>query len=286
MTALVNTTDGDGEAFRERLKSKETVFLGFSIKKCAHKFATFVSALQGGSKTACTDAREAAAKELQLYSLEVGKADLVAQTCIQQINDYESLEREVKDIITSTESSIETLTQELTVAKVVRQHKEQYEALSKVVNKHSSKAESLAAQAEVEAKLQQLNKEQVQLASQIKLRNLQFALLMQTIEDLKQTLNEDETKNQLDEKALITGEIETAPVGDSSMVGVTTDTDSVSQSRRRTREVEEGEEEEDIVTPSKRLKSDYNETEYFSMFFDEWLLDNENSQMLHGTSRS
>ena len=101
------------------------------------------------------------------------------------------LEAQVTSQVESTEADIKKLTEELRVAKKVRQYKEQYEALAKLVNRHSSKPTTTKEQADLQVELQKLGEEKSRLDEQIDVRRKQFALLMQTIDDLTRTLGED-----------------------------------------------------------------------------------------------
>jgi THO complex subunit 7 len=160
----------------DRLRSKETVILNHSVKKCAAKVSQLQALVRAGEdKATCAQAAEVASRELGLYSLEVDMAELVAETCQQQLEDYRVLEAQVTSQVESTEADIEKLTEELRVAKKVRQYKEQYEALAKLVNRHPSKPTTTREQADL----------------QIDIRKKQFALLMHTIDDLTRTLGED-----------------------------------------------------------------------------------------------
>ena len=118
-------------------------------------------------------------------------AELVAETCQQQLEDYRVLEAQVTSQVESTEADIEKLTEELRVAKKVRQYKEQYEALAKLVNRHPSKPTTTREQADLQVELQKLGEEKSRLDEQIDIRKKQFALLMHTIDDLTRTLGED-----------------------------------------------------------------------------------------------
>jgi THO complex subunit 7 len=176
----------------DRLRSKETVILNHSVKKCAAKVCHLQNLLRTEQSQAdCSSAAEAACRELELYSLEVDMAQLTAQTCQQQLEDYQVLESRVKFQVESTEADIDKLTEELRVAKKVRQYKEQYEALAKIVNRHPSKPATTREQAEMQLEIKKLEEEKLRLDEQMSVRRKQFALLMRTIDDLSMTLRED-----------------------------------------------------------------------------------------------
>jgi len=144
----------------DRLRSKESVFFNHSVKKASSKV---VAALQAPTPASCASG----SGELDLYSLEIDKAELVATSCAQQLEDYRSLEAKVKGVIESTRSEIATLSGELRVAKKVRQHKEQYEALAKKVNAHAPKPTTMAEQRELEEELRKLGYDKARLDEQV-----------------------------------------------------------------------------------------------------------------------
>ena len=91
----------------DRLRSKETVILNHSIKKCAAKVSGLHALIRGGAQAKpCAEAAEAASRELGQYTLEVDMAELVAETCQQQLEDYRVLEAQVTSQVESTEPDI------------------------------------------------------------------------------------------------------------------------------------------------------------------------------------
>jgi hypothetical protein len=89
----------------------------------------------------------------------MSKAELSKASCVRQLDDYASLAAQVNSRIEQTQAEIETLTSELQTAKVVRQHKEQYEALAILVNKLPSKSKTRTEQAAVGEELEKLKME-------------------------------------------------------------------------------------------------------------------------------
>mmetsp|Transcript_38242 Transcript_38242/g.104146 ORF Transcript_38242/g.104146 Transcript_38242/m.104146 type:complete len:246 (-) Transcript_38242:742-1479(-) len=239
------------EILRHRLKSRETVFIQASIKRVASKFTALAASVLAKDDGAAlsTDAQEAAnnaIRELQLCSLEVDKAEMVAQTCDRQLSQYTDLAKGVQEQIAASEASIEALSQELKQAKTVRQHKEEYEALAKVVNRHSAKSQTRQVQEETQARLASLEEEAQALEEQVKARNQQFALLMQTIQDLQRTMGEENERPEGGEGAA--EEEEGDEEGEEGEARGTT---------RSRGDVEEGEEDEEgEVSDGKRQKSE------------------------------
>jgi hypothetical protein len=137
-----------------------SVFLNHSIKKVTAKVLV---ALQDPKASLCAAAQD----ELDVYLVEVGKAELVASSCAAQLSDYRALERKVKALVESTSSEIYALSVELRLAKKVRAHKEEYEALAKLVNEHASKPKSLAEQEELQEELRKLEEEKARLDEQV-----------------------------------------------------------------------------------------------------------------------
>ena len=223
-------------AIADRLKSKESVFLNHSVKKACVKVVGALKASGDKDKAATKAAAKAAVRELDLYTLEIDKAELVARSCAQQLADYAGLEAQVKALVESTTGDITRLSADLKEAKKARMHKEQYEALAKLVNRHASKPTTRAEQAALEEELEKLKGEAGRLEEQVTVRSKQFALLMATISDLTATLEEDPFNEQ--DPAAERGEDGAAP------------------RRGRGEEDEDGEmEDEDDAAASKRAKT-------------------------------
>ncbi|GBG32614.1 THO complex subunit 7-like [Hondaea fermentalgiana] len=129
-------------------------------------------------------------RELGLLELELTKASLVTKLSEDEINQYGHLEEKIQSQIDAAEKDIALLQEELANERLVRQRKEECEALASQVNTEVPRAVSEAAVAEVEAELQTLRDREQGVLGQLDLRRKQFQLLMHAVAELSQTLKQ------------------------------------------------------------------------------------------------
>jgi THO complex subunit 7 len=247
-------------ACQERLKSKESVILGHSLKKVSQKCVQLFQEVQSGADKAAKSATcSSALCDLGLYKNEIEKAEQVALSCKDQIEDYVHLEAEVSSMVESTQREIEKLNEELSLAKKVRQHKEQYEALAKIVNQHPSKSNTINEQDKVKAEISKLEDEKNDLDKQINTREKQFTLLMSTIDDLTRTLKDDPFEKDTSTSARKEdggGKERNQEDNEDENDDEEDDSDKIISPREKRvrREMEEGEEEDEEVEVEDRFK--------------------------------
>jgi len=85
------------QVLQARLTSKETVYLGHSLKKAAYKCMSM--------RTPDPVAAAAAKRDLDLYDLEIDKAELVTQSLQREMAHYQALEESVKAQVAQCEVS-------------------------------------------------------------------------------------------------------------------------------------------------------------------------------------
>lgn len=226
----------------DRLKSKETVMLTHSIKITSQKCAQFLQDVLS-DKSSKTTSHLSASLQLSRYGIEIEKAEQVAESCKKQMDDYVNLEEKVSSLVESTQKEIETLNEELRLAKKVRQHKEQYETLAKIVNQRPSKKITIKEQDKVKEAIQKLEEDKDTLDMQINIREKQFTLLMSTIDDLTRTLGDDPFQN------------ETTDDDVQQNKGKENGGNTSPKAKRVREDMEEGEEEDEEDEPLKKAKS-------------------------------
>jgi len=89
------------QILQARLTSKETVYLGHSLKKAASKCLSI--------RTPDPTAIAAAKRDLDLYNLEIDKAELVTQSLQREMAHYQALEESVKAQVTQCEVSLKNI---------------------------------------------------------------------------------------------------------------------------------------------------------------------------------
>ncbi|KAJ1455005.1 Tho complex subunit 7-domain-containing protein [Pelagophyceae sp. CCMP2097] len=175
------------EVLRERLLTRDTVFLGRSTKKVLLKFQQFASVAlgdDGATEEKVRSAAQAMTRELKLLVFEVQKSAGVHAACAQELKECDELEEETTAKIAHARTDIERLQGELGRERKARERKEEYEALAKLINevapRHQSRVELEALAAELSA----LEAESAELTGVLSSRAARYELLLQTIDDL------------------------------------------------------------------------------------------------------
>ena len=182
-----------------RLLTRDSAITGSTVTKCALKMQQLFATLQnpdnkGEDASDITSAAlESFSRDLLLYKLEMGKFGQSFNMLDEEAVEYDSLEASIESNIEETTQSIVALTQELVQQKKLKQHREECEALSRIVNLVPSTRKILASSNLVNEEICRLEEQLASTESIEKLRNRQVNLLLQSIADLSQSLEEEET---------------------------------------------------------------------------------------------
>jgi len=203
----------DPQTIQERLLTREgggVVGRG-SLLKISHKYREFLKMVLAATaspsganeeqKTEIRVAKEALQRELRLHALEMRKITLVGDAALSELAQYEEATRQIDADVAATRAEIDRLQTELTYEKKVRQNREEYESLAKMANARPARRETEAKLQEIEEEMNRIAEEEAANAAELEIRSKQYALLMQTINDLKSTIAEDETKKRALEEA-------------------------------------------------------------------------------------
>jgi THO complex subunit 7 len=96
--------------------------------------------------------------------------------------------------IESTKREIEELKVQLEQERVVRQHKEEYEAIARLINELPARQDTENAIAALEGDLSELERDENSLQQKMDLRTKQFHLLLHTVQDLQQMIAAEEAE--------------------------------------------------------------------------------------------
>lgn len=129
--------------------------------------------------------------ELEQVEFEANKTDLVSFTSQRELEAYESLDAEIDASIAKVSQEIEQLKSEVQGEKLIRAYKEEYESIARVINELPSRSESAAAIAIEEKRASEAREAISAVDAKLDLRSKQFSLLLNTIQNLKATLDED-----------------------------------------------------------------------------------------------
>ena len=97
---------------------------------------------------------------------------------------YESLVTQVKDEIEVIQLQIKALRDDLTNAREVRQHRQEYDAMATIIQKHPARELTKKNIESLQNKLQDLTRRLTELAEQLSLRRNQGHLLVLAIQQL------------------------------------------------------------------------------------------------------
>lgn len=139
---------------------------------------------------------------LQAFNKEVAllehttrtKCASVKHRCEQERAAYATVHAEIDQSVAQARADIEKLTEQLADAKRERAHREQYEALARVINEHPDRAATLREIGSLDQELVTLDKRRDATDAGLSLRTKQFQLLLHTVWDLQQQLEEEEAE--------------------------------------------------------------------------------------------
>lgn len=129
--------------------------------------------------------------ELEQVEFEANKTDLVSFTSQRELEAYETLDAEIDSSIAKVSQEIEQLKSEVQGEKLIRAYKEEYESIARVINELPSRSETAAAIAVEEKRANEAREAIGAVDAKLDLRSKQFSLLLNTIQNLKATLDED-----------------------------------------------------------------------------------------------
>ncbi|GMF66203.1 unnamed protein product [Phytophthora lilii] len=149
----------------------------------------------------CRQELDALFWEMEQLELEANKTDIWNYTCDRELEEYETLNAEIDTSIAKVLAEIGQLKVKVHVEKTVRAYKEEYESIARVINELPSRKEI---EAQIEAQNKRLEDATAAIEavdSKLDLRTKQFALLMNTIQNLKATLDEDALMEEEQQRA-------------------------------------------------------------------------------------
>ncbi|KAG7379074.1 THO complex subunit 7 [Phytophthora pseudosyringae] len=215
----------DDTVIRRRLLTRTSTVGKTGLKKCAETMLALVDLLTDESvdDATCRQELDALFWEMEQLQFEANKTEIWNYTCDRELEEYETLNSEIDTSIAKVAGEIETLKVKVHVEKTVRAYKEEYESIARVINELPSRKEI---EAEIEGQKKRLEEATAAVEAvdgKLELRTKQFALLMNTIQNLKATLDEDavmeEEQQDEDEEMMDEGESKAATENESGAWG-------------------------------------------------------------------
>lgn len=123
----------DDEDLKQRLLTRDTVFLGRSPKKVLVKLSNYGKQVAGHTEGDRTALAEALLCELRLFGIEVKKTGLAVGAAQRELNECDAEEKQHAVAIETAKQDIERLKNDLIKERQTRKRKEEYEALAHLV---------------------------------------------------------------------------------------------------------------------------------------------------------
>jgi hypothetical protein len=220
----------DQETLRERLIVKESQNVSAtrgSLSKCAIRLREFTTAVQsakrqrqqkeetktegngnndddGSGSDQCTQAVKNTAnqltRELKLHDLEMKKMALGAQAAAHELAHYDAIQQTTAQSLTATRTEIEALRKELAHQIKVRKNRLEYEALAKMASDREPSRDTKRKLNEIRVEMDKIQDDTNKIQKKLDVKGKQFHLLSRCVQDLKNGLEEDQLRTQLEKK--------------------------------------------------------------------------------------
>ncbi|KAF7208233.1 THO complex subunit 7 homolog [Nothobranchius furzeri] len=128
----------------------------------------------------------------------MGKTLMVYDMNLREMENYEKIYANIEQNITSAHEKITECKKEILRAKRIRKNRQEYDALAKVIQQHPDRHETLQQLEALDKELQQLSHIKENVDAKLELRKKQFHVLLTTIQELQQTLENDEKSDSDD----------------------------------------------------------------------------------------
>ncbi|POM72763.1 hypothetical protein PHPALM_10473 [Phytophthora palmivora] len=183
----------DDTVIRRRLLTRTSTVGKTGLKRCAETMLGLVNMLTDESvdDATCRQELDALFWEMEQLEFEANKTEIWNYTCDRELEEYETLNAEIDTNIDKVAKEIEELKVKVHVERTVRAYKEEYESIARVINELPSRKDI---EAEIEGQKKRLEEATTAIEAvdrKLVLRTKQFALLMNTIQNLQTTLEED-----------------------------------------------------------------------------------------------
>ncbi|XP_028680595.1 THO complex subunit 7 homolog isoform X1 [Erpetoichthys calabaricus] len=129
----------------------------------------------------------------------MGKTLLVYDMNLKEMENYEKIYKDIEQSISAAHEKIAECKREILQAKRIRKNRQEYDALAKVIQQHPDRHETLKQLEALDKELQRLCHIKESVEEKLELRKKQFHVLLSTIHELQQTLENDEKFSEVEE---------------------------------------------------------------------------------------
>ncbi|KAK4278256.1 hypothetical protein QN277_016123 [Acacia crassicarpa] len=191
----------DDIIIKHRLLTRTTTTRGDPpLKKLQKKFTNYVSEIEKeeDNYNECEKLAKAFLQELATFEIPLLKSKAIVEANIREKENFNELKDEINRQILQAQADIEDLKKQLEESKIERQHKEECEAIRKLIALQPPRSETQKLINELEKEIMALDAENTAGFRLLELRKKQFALLLHVVDELQNTI-EEEQKNLMEE---------------------------------------------------------------------------------------
>ncbi|XP_063282907.1 THO complex subunit 7 homolog [Pelobates fuscus] len=131
---------------------------------------------------------------LSQCEFSMGKTLLVHDMNLREMENYEEIYNNIESSIAAAHEKIAECKKQILQAKRIRKNRQEYDALAKVIQHHPDRHATLKQLDTLGVELQQLSQTKQNVEDKLELRRKQFHVLLNTIHELQQTLENDEKR--------------------------------------------------------------------------------------------
>ncbi|KAB0398694.1 hypothetical protein E2I00_002720 [Balaenoptera physalus] len=129
----------------------------------------------------------------------MGKSLLVYDMNLREMESYEKIYKEIEGSIAGAHEKITECKKQILQAKRIRKDSQEYDALAKVILCRPDRRETLKELQALGKELEHLSHIKGSIEDKLQLRRKQFHVLLSTIHELQQTLENDEKLSEVEE---------------------------------------------------------------------------------------
>ncbi|XP_061038915.1 THO complex subunit 7 homolog [Eubalaena glacialis] len=136
---------------------------------------------------------------LSQCEFSMGKSLLVYDMNLREMENYEKIYKEIEGSIAGAHEKIAECKKQILQAKRIRKDSQEYDALAKVILCRPDRCETLKELQALGKELEHLSHIKGSIEDKLELRRKQFHVLLSTIHELQQTLENDEKLSEVEE---------------------------------------------------------------------------------------
>ncbi|XP_052210086.1 THO complex subunit 7A-like [Diospyros lotus] len=185
----------DDIIIKHRLLTRTTTTRGEPpLKKLQKKFTSFALEIEkdADNYSDCERLAKAFLQELTTFELPLLKSQAVMDANLREKENFNELKDEINRQILQAQAEIEDLKKQLEESKIERQHKEECEAIRRLISMQPPRSQTQKILTELEKEIAMLEAENTAGSRTLELRKKQFALLLHVVDELQNTIEEDQ----------------------------------------------------------------------------------------------